>query len=102
MQTWRERNPGADRRVWAEPHQDRGRKLVWLVGTPLLVAMLGFAGLAASDRHFHVTLPFVNDAHVVSVDKPRIPAATTAPAPTAADEADSSGSSRKSNSRRSH
>lgn len=74
MNEERTRNPGADRQLWNEPRRLRGRKVVWLIGMPLVIGMIGVTGVAASDRHVQFNLPFGLNAPVVSTAPPKAPA----------------------------
>src|SRR4051794_17760105 len=58
MQDRRNINPGRDRNLWNEPPTRRGRRLIVLIGTPLLVTILGGASVLASDRHLSLDLSF--------------------------------------------
>ena len=101
MNDRRQRNPGADRRLWNEPRRQRGRTLVWWIGMPLVAGMIAFAGFVTSHPRFQLTLPFGQNAPAAITEPAKAPAITHVATPAPAQAAEQPAPPKKSTVRRS-
>ena len=92
MDDRRNRNPGADRRLWNEPRRQTGRTIVWKIGLPLTVGLL-LLSMTVADGHGLPRLTtlvqnvFANNAPQATlqiVDRPSSQPTSAAPAAPAA------------------
>jgi hypothetical protein len=100
MNDRRQRNPGADRRLWNEP-RGRGRTLVWWIAVPLAAGTIALAGFASTHPRFQLTLPFGQNAPAAVANDAKAPAFTYVATPAPAEAAEQDAPAKRSTTRRS-